>query len=583
MKTIYNVKALCMVALLGTAAIANAQEDGKKKNLNRELTLEREYAPSVQDASKVNTLPVVKQPEARKIPIDYSNFTIAADPKKEISLLPSGNVMTQMEYTKSRGYLNFGAGTHLNINGDLGYHILSTEKDNLNVWYSHRSTNGNVKYIQEEQEKVKAKINDNLGGLNFKHVFDKMVLVMGAKYGYSGYNYYGLPIMDVSMGPDRKTNQVAQTIAANVGFESHEGAKIGYLLDLGYINFSRKYGLSEDMKGPKEHTFEAKFDVNAHFNGNMNAGLGGVVEYFNYNLPNEECEFINHAEIMLSPYYKVVGDNWNVKLGANVMFSTGENSEFMASPNIAADVEVAEKTQLYLNAGGKMYSNSMYSTSLVNRYVLPIEEIAASRNWVDSKIGIKSGIANGFWFDIFAGYKMTSNDVLFVLSGEGEPGGFGNFSEPLTGVDTKQFFAGAELKYSYQQLFDITLKGVYNNWKGTYNLDDWIGMTEEDADLDHVYGKPEMEINAGLNIRPFKNLALQLDYYLATGRYAKVGNLEDYKMNNINELNLTGTYTINKTFGVYAKLNNILCQKYEVYYGYPMQGFSAMGGVNINF
>ena len=54
-------------------------------------------------------------------------------------------------------------------------------------------------------------------------------------------------------------------------------------------------------------------------------------------------------------------------------------------------------------------------------------------------------------------------------------------------------------------------------------------------------------------------------------------------MNSINELNLTGTYTFNDTFGVYAKLNNILCQKYEVYYGYPLQSFSAMIGVNINF
>ena len=49
MKTIYNVKALCVVALLGSAAAASAQEDvTKEKNLNREMTLEREYDPSVQ-------------------------------------------------------------------------------------------------------------------------------------------------------------------------------------------------------------------------------------------------------------------------------------------------------------------------------------------------------------------------------------------------------------------------------------------------------------------------------------------------------------------------------------------------------
>ena len=176
-------------------------------------------------------------------------------------------------------------GTRMNINGDLGYHILSTEKDQLNLWYSHRSTNGKPKDYD-----VKAKINDNLGGINYKHAFEKTIFSIGAKYGYSAFNYYGAALSDPtsSYAPsedllqrDRETNQVNQTIAATIGFESKEEAEVGYLLDLGYTNFSHKYGLSRVMDGPTEHTLEAKFDLNAGFNGNMRVGLGGLVEYFN--------------------------------------------------------------------------------------------------------------------------------------------------------------------------------------------------------------------------------------------------------------------------------------------------------------
>lgn len=138
MKTIYNIKALCVMALLGSVATVSAQEDKtKEKNLNREMTLEREYDPTVQDASKVNTLPVIKGPVVKKKAIDYATFTVPADPEKEISLLPSGNIMTDIQYNKRRGYFNFGGGTYLNLNGDLGYHILSTDKDKLNIWFSH--------------------------------------------------------------------------------------------------------------------------------------------------------------------------------------------------------------------------------------------------------------------------------------------------------------------------------------------------------------------------------------------------------------------------------------------------------------
>lgn len=545
--------------------------------------MEREYDPSVQDASKVNTLPVVKEPEVRKIPIDYSNYTLAADPAKEISLLPSGNIMTRMDYNKRRGYFNFGIGNYMNINGDLGYHILSTEKDKLNVWYSHRSTNGKVKYIGSD-EKVKAKLNDNLGGVNFQHAFDKLLLNLGAKYGYSGFNYYGeslLPLTSSATGGDHETNQVNQTILATVGIESKEEAPVGYLLDVEYINFSHKYGLSRDIKGPTEHTIAARFDLNAGFGGNQRIGLGGAFDYFNYSLPSTSLFFENHAEGTLSPYYKIEGENWNVKLGVNVMFATGEESRFMVSPNITADVEVADKTVLYAVATGKMASNSMYEIAMVNRYINPARELAPSRNWLDATIGLKSGVAPGFWFDVFAGYKITKDEVFFtpVMAAAGTY--FGNVSRG-TQLDGDKLFVGADLKYSYQQLFDISLKGVYNHWTVKYGegVDGVLGS----SDVLKPWGKPEMEITAGITAHPVKNLSVALDYYLATGRYARQGNVvEAIKMKNINELNLTGTYTFNDTFGVYAKLNNILCQKYEVLYGYPLQSFGAMIGVNINF
>ena len=74
--------------------------------------------------------------------------------------------MTDMNYNNRRGCFNFGIGSYMNINGDLGYHILSTATDKFNVHLSHRSTNGNVKYLDSD-EKVKAKLNDNLGGFDY--------------------------------------------------------------------------------------------------------------------------------------------------------------------------------------------------------------------------------------------------------------------------------------------------------------------------------------------------------------------------------------------------------------------------------
>lgn len=602
MKTIYNVKALCVVALLGTAATMSAQEDtSKKQNLEREMTLEREYDPTVQDASKVNTLPVIKEPVVKKMPIDYAGFTVPADPEKEISLLPSGNIMTDIRYNKRRGYFNFGGGTYLNLNGDLGYHILSTDKDQLNIWFSHRSTNGKVKYLQID-EKVKAKLNDNLGGLNFKHTFQRAILDMNLKYGYSAFNYYGLPTNGSLSSTteeqlekaDRNTNQVDQTIQAKIGVGSVDGGPFGYYIGVDYTNFSHKYGLGIDHDGPTEHTARLNFDFNAPFNGNQKIGLAGRVEYFSYSLPEDKkiapgtitpgrfyaYNFDNHTNAVLNPYYKIEGDNWNVRLGAKVMIVAGlegdSGNKFAASPDIAADIEVAEKTVLYAAAGGDLRSNSMYDISRINRYADPSQFVDPSRNWLDAKLGIKSGVAPGFWFDVFGGYKITSDDYFFTTYNNYYENDFGNICTTRSGIDSKQLYIGANLKYSYQQLVDIQLKGVYNNWKME------LGDSYTPSGKIDPIGKPEMELNAGVTVRPIKNISASLDYYLATGRKAEVyGITQDMK--NINELNLTGAYNFNDTFGLYLKLNNVLFQKYELYYGYPLQKFSAMIGVNINF
>lgn len=597
MKTIYNAKALCVVALLGTATVAGAQEDtSKEKNLNREMTLEREYDPTVQDASKVNTLPVVKEPEVKKMAIDYANFTVPADPAKEISLMPSGNIMTQMNYNKRRGYFNFGAGTYLNLNGDFGYHILSTEKDKLNVFLSHRSTNGKVKYIQMD-EKVKAKLNDNLGGINFKHEFEKAALTLGAKYGYTAFNYYGMPLVNpvlstVPAEADRETNQVNQVIRVNAGMESREGASFGYLLDVDYTNFSHKYGLHKEIDGITEHTVGVKFDLNAAFGGNQKIGLGGKLDYFNYSsiaedptntggstgLPRYVVEFENHAEATLSPYYNLIGDNWHVKLGVNAMIITGSNSKFFVSPNVTADIEVADKTVLYGIATGDMRSNSAYELSLENRYVNPSMEALPTRTWLDATVGIKSGVLPNFWFDVFGGYKMMDNAAFFVpIDRDYYSGDFANVSSVFQ-ADVNLFHAGVNLKYSYQQLLDISLKGVYNVWG---DIDKYV-LTDIYPRTYAPYGKPKAEITAGIDIKPVDKLSLLLNYYLATGRETLLFR-QDVAMKNINELNLTGTYNMNDTFGVYVKLNNLLFQKYEVIYGYPLQSFSAMVGVNLNF
>lgn len=580
------VGTMCIGIAVNTAAQSNDQK--KEETLSREMTLEKEYDPSLGDASKVNSLPEIIEIEVRKTPITYSNFVLPLHPQRELFVLGSGNLMTEVPKSSKIGYLNFGIGNYMNINGDLGVHILDNESDKLNIFYSNRTTNGKVKYLQQDI-KQKIKLNDNIGGINYSHNFEPMRLMLGGHYGYSAFNYYGYPA-DESLTPetidqdkyDRDTNQANQQVRAYVGVKSNGEPALNYEAMLEYNMLSHKYSFSPEDKGVKENAVAATLDLNKDFDSNKLIGLNTHVHYFNYSLPKLEGKeffnFENHADVTLNPYFGIEGGDWKLRLGAKAVIITGKNSAFVASPDIKFDYTFAGTSQFYIDLDGGNEENSMYEDAKINRYASPVEGLKDSRTFLDGTFGIRSNVNGAFWLNAFGGYQITNDQHYFVPAVEEAWGNVGN----AVYMNTKIFKVGAHLRYSYQDMITASVKGTYYG----YSLDKFKwGIPTETAPAPEdlkPFNKPNFELEAGLTVKPINKLSLMLNYYLGSGRYALV-NEETVKMNSINELNFTGTYSINSTIGVYVQLNNLLFQKYDLYWGYPAQKFAAMGGVNVNF
>jgi hypothetical protein len=590
---INKINILTIAGLLASLISAGAQNPNDK--LTREMTLERMYDPTVQDAGKVNRLPEIKDPVVTKSPINYSPFTVPANPENEINILPSGKAMTEIPYNNRKGYFHFGGGTRMNLSSDAGYHILNDAKNQLNLFASHRSASGNIKFEPYwGDEKRKAKFNDNLAGLNYRHYFDQgTMLRLGTKYNYTAFNYYGyshnrIPSVSSIWEPDHfdyKTNQVNQLINGYVGIRSKEDAKTGYLADFEYNRFIQKYGRSAGTDGIQENKITIQAGLSKRFGNryDQSAGFTVKIDNFNYNdsseteRRNDAAAYQSYTEATLSPYYRIQGDRWQALLGANIMFVTGDSSKLFASPHIRFEIETGAKTLFYVNASGEIQSNDPYSISLRNRYTNHAAPVLPSRTWMDALLGIRSGIVPGFWFDIFAGYKITANEVFFMPSIPVQTDRFGSYQYAFQ-PDASLFRIGANLKYACQQWVDFSLKAVYNSWslkKGDSGIA-WNRMKP--------YGRPSVEINADLTVRPLKPLALNFEYYLGANRYSYLLiDRREIKLDHLNDLNFRATWNFNEMIGAYMQFNNVFSRRQELYYGYPMQLFNAMVGVNINF
>jgi hypothetical protein len=590
MRTRYSIKTLYTLLLSVVALASVAQEEQTKSTLSRELTLEREYNPSVQDANKVNTLPAVKEPVVTSVPVDYATLSLPADPAREIGLLPAARILQDIAYNKRRGYANLGLGAYRSINGDAGYHLLSNEKNQLSLFFSHRSTQGNVKYAGGylKDQEVEARANDNLGGLAFRHDFEAVALQLGVHYGYSAFNYYGQPSPSTHSSwpapvPDTETNQISRQFTAKAAIESKGLKKLNYLLDFGYTRFSYKYAWDNSMEGIVEHAAGANMKWYIAWGADQQLGLATKFNYFFYNLPSSSISsFDTYLEGTLTPYYRLEGNLGYLMLGVNLMFVTPQgqnNTKAFASPQVGGELRLGAKTLAYAKAGGEIRSNSAFQLSRENRYSDPYMSATPSRTWLDVVAGLKSGILPGFWVNLYGQYKMTDDDYFFIPDLTSE--GFGNISSILS-MDSRLLKGGIELKYAYRNLFELTLKGAYNHWDEDKADTPVTTLDFKLIPKRQAYGRPKAELAATISLHPVEPLALTVDYRRLTGRTTLV-NISNEAMNDIDELNFAASYAFSNTFGVYLKAKNLLFKSYELIYGYPLQGFSVMAGVNVNF
>ena len=585
-----TTKYICTIALV-LCMLLPTQAQNNNPNLERELSLEKEYNPSVREADKINQLPEIREPEAPKTQVEFANYTLNYQIPPYISNLQAQSYFSNFATSNKRGYLNVGVSSLIDINGDLGYQIVNSEKDFLSIFASHRSTNSDVTSLQTD-DKLRMKINDNVGGLNYIHRFDKAKFFADAQYTYSAFNYYGflLSLHYPFELFDLSTNQVNNLFKTRLGVESVNSEEINYKVNLAYSLFDQKHSIDPAWSGRTENRIMADLNFHAKFTSTAGVGLGGSM--INYSYPTSPSFKVyndidpdrlytmdddNYTTLSLNPYFTFEGDDWDVRLGASGNMRVGGIKDFLLAPDIKFNWRPTEQFLLYILATGGIKDNSSYNMFYENRYIDPLYRVEDSKSPVDGTFGLNFLVLPNLEMGVFTGYKLTKNEHFYAHI----------VMNPQTGslmaqriipeyAKAETFKLGGSLKYAYQDIFNIGLNLSYYNWQ----------VKESDLYL-QAWGKPSFvgDIHIGLKTPDFP-LRMDLAYRLEAGRKTlppSISPFVDLNMKNINDLNLKVSYDINNSFTVFAQANNLLFQKYDLWYGYPAQDFNIMGGISVKF
>ncbi len=555
--------------------------------LTRQLELQREFNPTLQDANKINSLPAVREPQVTKADAEYATWSTRATPPLEIALSRPGTIMTDIPFSLQKGYLKLNAGNYANIDGALGYRFLDSETDKVSFMFLHNSTNGDLDFNQGEAlDKIKMKYMDNFAKLNFKHVFEASEFDINASFLHSQFNYYGNNFGATRLHEDN--NQMLSVFNLKASLYNTLAESVNYSGSFNYHYFITKYGKSLSDESLNGNQVEANVDLNKSFLGGDNlVGIKGDftgVFYDEITTLTEDEKISNFLMVDANPYIHFEGFNWKMRLGANLDFVFDDENKFYVSPNVALSVMMTENSSLYLNAMGKVDKNTYLDMHKESRYLLPNTIVKHSYTPLAIDGGIKIGAADGFRIDIFGGYKKTKDEHFLVLQSDypfesslpNQVWSYQEFLQPVLGELTHSHI-GASIHSNIWSPLDVLLE-VKKNF---YSVSKIKELEFEPTEL-KAWSKPGLEVNVEGAFTVTKELKLMLGYYFANERWS-IAEGESVEMDNINNLSAGALYNISKMFTINLRANNLLNQSYDIWYGHPAQGINVMGGFTFKF
>ncbi len=544
--------------------------------LTRQLELQREFNPTLQDANKINSLPVVREPQVTKANTEYATWTTRATPPIEIALPQPGRIMTDIPYTVQRGYLKLNAGNYANIDGALGIKFLNSETNKVDFMFLHNSSNGNIDYNQDvTPNKIKMKYMDNFARLNFKHIFEASEFDIYGSFLHSQFNYFGNNFGETRMLDDN--DQTLSLFNLKVSLQNTQPQPINYRGSFSYNYFSTKYGRTPGDESLGGNQVDAIIDLNKSFIGGDNlVGIKGEftgVLYDKVKTLGEDEKISNFIMVDANPYIHLEGFNWKMRVGANLDFVFDDENKFDISPNVSFSRMVSENSSLYINATGGVGKNTYLDMYREARYLLPNTIVSHSHTPFAIDGGAKIGALNGFRIDVFGGYKKTNDEHFLVLQSQPQ---YQEFLIPLLG-DLTHSHIGASIHSNIWSPLDIAVK-VKKNF---YSVSKVKGLKTEPSEL-KAWNKPGFEVDIDATFSATDKLKVMLGYYFANERWSIAKGLNQ-EMDDINNLNAGALYNVNKMFTVNLKANNINYQTYDMWYGYPAQGVNVMAGFTFKF
>ena len=582
-----QVKYILLLLFIVTSTVAIAQKDS---TLMREVEVTKAYKPTISDANKINEMPKIDETEHQTPKFDYNISSQPILNTFSVTPLKAATIDNAQQKATGYGLIRAGVGNYNKPYGEFFFNNLNSKKSIFGIHAKHLSSFGKIKL--EGGNKVDAPYSKNQAEVYYKQALNKSVLSIDVDIKHDGFNYYGYPVDSIPASL-LKENQ-SLTYQGEKQTFTKSGIRIGLKnpnaeIDDQVFNFNFDYHYFGTKTGQSEHFGEFEMDFQKPIETGTIITDAGITFAQSDNIYNEILDTIGKKTqtwFFVKPAWVYTGKIASVSLGINAWFIMDNDMDAVAkiAPNIRVDfMPVKDIFKFYAGLDGNYINNHYSKIAYENPFVDPRHDVKNSFEKIHFYGGIDGKFSAKTNFKVSVDYSLTDDKPLYFLNkiSYSEPIVVNTFDILYDDINLLKF--NLEIFHTSSERLNLLISGNYY----AYNLNEQV----------EAWNLPNWDATFSLDYKITEQLSVGTDIFLIGQRKALIrsntftllsGSVDlptdkTYNLDTAFDLNVNANYQITPKFAAFGQLNNFGFQKYQRWFGYPVQSFNALVGVSYAF
>lgn len=553
-----------LILLSICSSVSVFAQKGKDTTTNRQVVIEAIYKPKFMDAQKIESVPVIDKPQVKPSVFTYQIKAHQVSTEKIVNPMPVADLIVNSESLYPNSFIKLGYG---NIRTPLAEIYLNNKQDkkySYGAHYRFLQTNSDLNNSYADFS------NHNFKGYASTYT-ENSELGIDVNYRQNKYYYYGYDTSYHKLEKNR--SDLARTIStfdARAYFNSTAASKkkLKHRSQFNYYNF----GIDKALEN--QYAFNTKLygnipNFNDLKNCQLSANLG--VDYNTFKLDTQKA--IKRVFFQIDPRFDFEYEGLQITAGFNTaIFINGKDSAIpFFNPVIKVNYPLIEGVaNLYAGIDGRYHKQSLRNIINSNPFASQYELTNMYEN-LRSYLGInaKMGASADAMFEI--AYSDVSKMPLFV-SLKDSNFAVNSFSILYTQVSLLKF--SAAFNYSFSEKVRIGVLGNFYNYEISEQAYPW--------QLPNLDAKMNMRFNIKNKLYPHLDiLAFGAQKQKTMDVVAKTNSFTS--MNAFYDISMGIDYRFKSKLSAFVQANNLLNNRYQRWYNYPVYGFNIVGGITMIF